>query len=70
MLTHIDLLYTYYLCRYSSVVEHVIGNDGVGSPILPIGTSLGAPLWCFFLFNDQYLCEFVVFVYLAKAHNF
>ena len=26
------------LCRYSSVVEHVIGNDGVVSPILTIGT--------------------------------
>ena len=27
------------LCRYSSVVEHVIGNDGVVSPILTSGTS-------------------------------
>ena len=26
------------LCRYSSVVEHVIGNDGVVSPILTSGT--------------------------------
>lgn len=25
-------------CRYSSVVEHVIGNDGVVSPILTSGT--------------------------------
>ncbi len=27
------------LCRYSSVVEHIIGNDGVVSPILTSGTS-------------------------------
>lgn len=26
------------LCRCSSVVEHVIGNDGVASPILASGT--------------------------------
>ena len=26
------------LRRYSSVVEHVIGNDGVASPILASGT--------------------------------
>lgn len=25
-------------CHYSSVVEHVIGNDGVASPILANGT--------------------------------
>ena len=30
----------YEICRshYSSVVEHVIGNDGVASPILANGT--------------------------------
>ena len=27
-------------CHYSSVVEHVIGNDGVASPILANGTIL------------------------------
>ena len=27
------------LCRHSSVVEHVIGNDGVVSPILTGGTT-------------------------------
>ena len=31
---HMNLLF----CRCSSVVEHVIGNDGVVSPILTIGT--------------------------------
>jgi hypothetical protein len=30
--------------RRSSVVEHVIGNDGVGSSILPDGTTLRLPL--------------------------
>lgn len=40
------------LCRYSSVVEHVIGNDGVASPILASGTITkthpygGFLLWC------------------------
>lgn len=29
----------YVLCRCSSVVEHVIGNDGVVSPILISGTN-------------------------------
>lgn len=32
------LLYENYRCHYSSVVEHVIGNDGVASPILANGT--------------------------------
>ena len=32
------------LCRYSSVVEHVIGNDGVVSPILTSGTIKKASL--------------------------
>lgn len=34
------------VCRYSSVVEHVIGNDGVVSPILTIGTNKKSPLLC------------------------
>ena len=33
------LLFFMHICRYSSVVEHVIGNDGVVSPILTSGTS-------------------------------
>ena len=36
------VMFKYYvlakLCHYSSVVEHVIGNDGVASPILANGT--------------------------------
>ena len=37
------------LRRHSSVVEHVIGNDGVVSPILTGGTIfLSAPLGAFF----------------------
>ena len=32
------------LCRCSSVVEHVIGNDGVASPILASGTIKKAPV--------------------------
>ena len=33
-------LMSFYRCHYSSVVEHVIGNDGVASPILANGTIL------------------------------
>ena len=40
-----------FVCRCSSVVEHVIGNDGVVSPILISGTIfLFAPFWELFLF--------------------
>ena len=37
-------LFLRILCRYSSVVEHVIGNDGVASPILASGTIKKASL--------------------------
>ena len=41
------------LCRHSSVVEHVIGNDGVVSPILTGGTifKISAPIADFLFLN-------------------
>ena len=38
-----DYVLAFHLCRYSSVVEHVIGNDGVVSPILTSGTNTKGP---------------------------
>ena len=45
----------YRLCRCSSVVEHVIGNDGVVSPILISGTinKKRHPIGCLFFINSH-----------------
>ena len=44
------------LCRHSSVVEHVIGNDGVVSPILTGGTIFKNSAICAdFLFLNKHL---------------
>ena len=57
----ICLIFIFILCmfsfscrRCSSVVEHVIGNDGVASPILASGTIFkNAPLKVLFLYVFQ-----------------
>ncbi len=53
-------------CHYSSVVEHVIGNDGVASPILANGTIFdNAPfkvLFCMYskLFRESDFIDFEI----------
>lgn len=47
-------LMSFCRCHYSSVVEHVIGNDGVASPILANGTIFdNAPFKVLFLYVFQ-----------------
>lgn len=50
-----NAVYVSFRCRRcSSVVEHVIGNDGVASPILASGTIFeNAPFEVFFLYENQ-----------------
>lgn len=47
-------MFTFSCRRCSSVVEHVIGNDGVASPILASGTIFDyAPFEVLFLYVFQ-----------------
>ncbi len=41
------------ICRCSSVVEHVIGNDGVASPILASGTIKKRPKGRFLMVSGK-----------------
>lgn len=63
------------LCRYSSVVEHVIGNDGVVSPILTSGTIFKNSVFMadfFFLNNSLFSPIFEVFkiAFFTKLSDF
>lgn len=59
-------LMSFCRCHYSSVVEHVIGNDGVASPILANGTIYDKHLLrCFFcmyskLFRESDFIDFEI----------
>ncbi len=47
-------MFTFSCRRCSSVVEHVIGNDGVASPILASGTIFkNAPFEVLFCYINQ-----------------
>ena len=55
------LLYENYRCHYSSVVEHVIGNDGVASPILANGTIF----WNRLLMGDFFYISAAKFIFFS-----
>ena len=56
------------LCRHSSVVEHVIGNDGVVSPILTGGTIFrNSAFIADFLFLNKHLFSPILDVFNLKV---